>query len=320
MTFAKITGTGRYLPDTVLTNEALAAYVDTSDEWIHSRTGIRQRMIAVDEKTYQMAAKAGLQALEAAGVGPEELDLVVVATVSSEYSMPSIACLVQGEIGADKAMCFDINAACSGFVYSLDIAAQYIQSGKYQKALLVGVEKLSQLVDWEDRGTCVLFGDGAGAVVLEASETPGVQDVLCKAIGKDYDVLVSKIRHNDTPFYRQEEEHTLRMDGREVFQFAVKKVPECIEELMGRNQAAPEDVDVYMLHQANERIISKIAKTLRQDPEKFYVNIDKYGNTSAATIPIGLDELWRSGALEGKKAVVAGFGAGLTYAAALIQF
>lgn len=325
MRVAKITGTGRYLPETFFTNDELSKYVETSDEWIYSRTGIKKRHIAVNEKTFELGAKAAANALESANVSADEIDLIVVATVSAEYSMPSIACLIQNELGAHKAMCFDMQAACSGFVYGLDIINQFLTSGKFKKALLIGVEKLSQILNWEDRTTCVLFGDGAGAVVLESVEVTddsniGIIDVLNKSIGQDHRYLVSKINHHDTPFYKQEEKQFLTMEGREVFQFACTKVPECIEELLSQNHIEIQDIDKFVLHQANERIITKIAKKLDQEMDKFYLNISEYGNTSSATVPIALDELWKANELQGKKVVLAGFGAGLTYGAAVIQF
>ncbi len=316
----KIVGLGHYVPELAVTNDDLAKILDTSDEWIHSRTGIRNRYIAVEETSYELAAKAGLKAIEDSGLTPMDIDMIVVATFSSEYAMPSVACLVQKEIGAKKAMCFDVNAACSGFVYGLDVADQFVKTGKYSNALVIGSEKLSQILDWEDRGTCVLFGDGAGAVVLQRTEDDGIIETINYAIGEDFDCLYAKNKVNKTPYYEGSDEHALLMNGQEVFQFACTKVPAVIKEILAKNNLTTEDIDVFVLHQANARIINKIAKRMKVDVNKFYMNMDKYGNTSAASIPIALSELEAQGLLKGKKVVVAGFGGGLTYGCSLIQF
>lgn len=321
MYHGKIVGTGSFLPDFIVTNDDLAKVVETSDDWIYTRTGIKERRIAKDYGVSDMAAQAAKNALDQSGVKPEEIDLIITATVSSEYSMPSVACMVQGKIGAKNAFAFDLQAACSGFVYGLDVIEQFIKTGKVKKALLIGVEKLSQVLNWEDRSTCVLFGDGAGAVIIEATkEVYGVIDVLNKSIGTDWDVLTSKIKHNDTPYYKQGEDNYLKMDGQQVFQFACKKVPEIFEELLTNNGLETIDVDLFVLHQANSRIIERVAKKMGQPIDKFYMNIEKCGNTSAATIPIALDELNAKGELSGKTVGISGFGAGLTYGAAFIQF
>lgn len=321
MYHGKIVGTGSFLPDFIVTNDDLAKVVETSDEWIYTRTGIKERRIAKDYDVHEMATSAGKKALEKSGLDPTELDMIVVATVTSDYSMPSVACMVQGEIGAHEAFAFDLQAACSGFVYGLDVVEQFIQTGKVKKALLIGVEKLSQVLNWQDRSTCVLFGDGAGAVVIEATqEKAGVIEVYNKSIGSDWRVLASKIRHNDTPYYQQETDNYLTMDGQQVFQFACKKVPEIFNELMEKNAITVADVDWFVLHQANSRIIERVAKKMGQPIDKFYMNIEKCGNTSAATIPIALDELNSEGKLAGKTVGISGFGAGLTYGAAFIQF
>ncbi len=287
----KIVGLGHYVPELAVTNDDLAKILDTSDEWIHSRTGIRNRYIAVEETSYELAAKAGLKAIEDSGITPMDIDMIVVATFSSEYAMPSVACLVQKEIGAKKAMCFDVNAACSGFVYGLDVADQFVKTGKFSNALVIGSEKLSQILDWEDRGTCVLFGDGAGAVVLQRTEDDGIIETINYAIGEDFDCLYAKNKVNKTPYYEGSDEHALLMNGQEVFQFACTKVPAVIKEILAKNNLTAEDIDVFVLHQANARIISKIAKRMKVDVNKFYMNMDKFGNTSAASIPIALSEL-----------------------------
>lgn len=320
MKYSRITGLGHYVPELTVTNDDLSKFLDTSDEWIFTRTGIKNRHIADTETSYELAAKAAGQALSKAGVQAADIDMILVATFSGEYATPSMACLVQKEIGADKAMCFDISAACSGFVYGLDVADQFIRTGKYDKILVIGSEKLSQILDWDDRGTCVLFGDGAGAVVLEASDAVGVIDTVNHSIGKDFECLYAKNVINKTPYYEGSDEHKLLMNGQEVFQFACTKVPAVLREVAEKNGVALEDIDYFVLHQANARIISKIAKRMKLDISKFYMNMAEYGNTSAATIPIALSEMDQAGMLDGKKVMVSGFGAGLTYGASLIQF
>lgn len=317
---AKITGLGHHVPSLAISNDDLSKIIDTSDEWIHSRTGIRNRYIAKDSTTYEMAAEAGKKALEQAGVKAEDVALIIVATFTADYATPSMACLVQKILGAHEAMCFDLNAACSGFVYSLDVADQFLQNGKVKNALVIGSEKISQILNWEDRGTCVLFGDGAGAALLTASEDAGIIDTVNKAIGQDYACLTTKNKVNNTPYYEGSDGEDLRMNGQEVFQFACTKVPEIIREVLAKNGQTLEDVDIFVLHQANARIVSKIAKRLKVDQSKFYMNMDTYGNTSAASIPIALSELSKAGILKGKTVVTAGFGAGLTYGASLIKF
>ncbi len=321
MYHGKITGTGSFLPEHIVTNKDLANIVDTTDEWVYTRTGIRERRIAKDNDVHEMAVLAGQKALECSRVNPEELDMIVVATVSSDYAMPSVACIVQGELQAQHAIAFDVQAACSGFVYGLEIIEQFIQTGKVKKALLIGAEKLSQVLNWEDRSTCVLFGDGAGAVVIERTqEKTGIIDVMNKSIGSQWKGLTARIQHNNTPYYTQDIEHYLKMDGQQVFQFACTKVPEIFNALLERNKMEISEVDLFVLHQANRRIIERVAKKLGQPLNKFHMNIEKCGNTSAATIPIALDELFIQGELAGKTVGISGFGAGLTYGAAFIQF
>lgn len=319
MKYGKIISTGKYLPPKVLTNEDLEKMVDTSDEWIYTRTGIKNRRIAI-EKNYEMATKAALNALEGCNIKPEEIDLIVVATISSEYSFPSVACLVQKEIGATNAMAFDLGAGCSGFIFALSTVNQYIKTGTFKNALVIGVEKLSHLVDWEDRNTCVLFGDGAGAAIVTADEQPGILEIESKSVGSKYECLTGKITYNKTPFYEQEKDTGIKMDGREVFKFACSTVPKCINHILEKANIDKDNIDYYIMHQANMRIIEKIAQKLKVDINKFYTNIDKYGNTSAASVAIALDEMFKSGDLTGKKIVMAGFGAGLTYGATIIQF
>lgn len=332
MKTSQITGLGHYVPDLTISNDDLSAFLETSDEWIYTRTGIKKRHIADTETSYELAAQAGKKAIEAAGLDASDVDLIVVATFSGEYATPSMACLVQKELEAERAMCFDVSAACSGFVYGLDIADQFLRTGKYTNALVIGSEKLSQILDWEDRGTCVLFGDGAGAAVLRgcepltsegnmSKESPlGIIDTVNHSIGKDFECLYAKNTVNKTPYYEGSDEHKLLMNGQEVFQFACTKVPQVLRELAERNSVDLAEIDYFVLHQANSRIVAKIAKRMKINIDKFYMNMNEYGNTSAASIPIALSEMAQQGMLEGKKVMISGFGAGLTYGASLIQF
>lgn len=321
---SRITGTGSCLPAEIITNEDLAKVVDTSDEWISTRTGIRSRRIVKGESGASMAAEAARRALADAGVSSNEIQLIIVATCTGDLQFPSTACVVQKEIQAEHAVAFDLGAACSGFLFALSTAHAYIQSGVYRKALVIGTEVLSKLVDWKDRSTCVLFGDGAGAAVVEAAEE-GMQGFIQHSDGSKGDVLscISRpvenlIHHKDQETdYRAAVSDYLTMNGQEVFRFAVKKVPECIHELLSMTRTQADQVDWYVLHQANSRIIQSVAKRMGVEEDRFPMNMDRYGNTSAASIPILLDEMNREGKLvRGQQIVLAGFGAGLTWGAA----
>lgn len=308
MATARISGTGSCVPEKVLTNADLTRMVDTSDEWIQSRTGICSRHICQDETVADLAAQAARNALLDADIPASCLDLILVATTSPDKAMPNTACQVQAAIGAEKAVCLDLNAACSGFIFALSTASAYIQSGLYQNILVIGAERLSRLVDWKDRSTCILFGDGAGAAVVTASEE-GVMDQLLGSDGRKGPVLDCDINRHIT------------MNGQEVFRFAVSKVPAICEELLKRNQLSPDDVDCYILHQANKRIVDAVARRLGVSQEKFPVNLMTCGNTSGASIPILLDQLNREGSLSrGQKLILAGFGAGLTWGAVLMKW
>lgn len=309
---ARITGTGSCLPAKVLTNDDLSQMVDTSDEWIRTRTGIRQRRIAQEETTASMAAEAAQNALENAGISPQEIELIIVATSTQDYSFPNCASLVQAEIGAEAAVCLDISLACSGFIAGLHMANAFITAGTYKKALVIGSERMSALVDWTDRSVCVLFGDGAGACVLEASDNDcGILDVDLHSNGSKGQVLTGGERKQ--PY--------IQMNGQEVFKFAVRKVPESILELLERNQLSPDAIDNFILHQANVRIIESVAKRMKTDMEKFSTNLCTYGNTSAASIPILLDELNREHKLSaGSLYVLSGFGAGLSWGSILLKW
>ena len=317
----RIIGTGSALPEEVITNDDMAKIVDTSDEWISSRTGIRQRkLVGRDENVVTLGTEAARKALEDSGTAPEEIDLVLTATSSSEVYFPNVACQIQGNLHLTNAVAMDVSAACSGFLFVLHIAHAYIQSGVYRKILLVGAETLSRLIDWEDRTTCVLFGDGAGACVVEAQET-GIIDAVLHSDGGMGHVLTGSAAALVTPKSEALAAHPFHMDGQAVFKFAVKKVPECIQELLERNQVEADDVKWYLLHQANKRIIQSVAKRMHQPEEKFPVNLEYYGNTSAASIPILLDEMYHSGQIKrGDRCILSGFGAGLTWGAALLDW
>lgn len=317
---ARIIGTGSSLPKHIITNDFLSTIVDTNDEWIRERTGIRERRIAKEETTSLLASKAAKKAVESAGINIDEVDLIIVATFTPDSQMPSTACMVQQEIKAVNAVCFDISAACTGFLYALSCAYAYIQSGMYKTALVIGAETISKMIDWTDRSTCVLFGDGAGAVVIREDKI-GKMTFVQGSDGSKGDVLTCKSRNlNNLLTEYKEENPFIYMDGQDVFKFAVKKVPECIEQLFLKADIDREEVKYYCLHQANKRIIASVAKRLKQSEDKFPMNLDQYGNTSAASIPILLDELYRTNQIkEGDKFVISGFGGGLTWGAALIE-
>lgn len=317
----RITGTGRSLPENFMTNDDLAEIVDTSDEWIKSRVGIERRYIVKSETTTSMAADAALKAIENAGISPLDIDLIIVASVTNDKVTPSTACQVQDIIGAENAMAFDLNSACSGFVVALNTAMAYFKAGIYKKALLIGAETLSKIVDWSDRGTCVLFGDGAGAAIAEADESvmTGLVQGTDGSRGKALDMNGMPINN---PFVKNEIKGSgLFMDGQAVFKFAVKIVPKCVNKLCEDNNIDKSDIKYYVLHQANSRIIQTVAKRLGEPEEKFPVNVHKYGNTSGASVPILLDELNRDGKLvKGDRIILCGFGGGLSWGAALIEW
>lgn len=311
-----ICGTGSYAPQKIMNNDDLAKLVDTNDQWIRERTGVVQRHIIDNETTVSMAVEAAKGAVEDAEINPLEIDLIIVSTISSNVILPCAACQVQRELGAVNATCFDLNAACSGFIFAYNTANAYIESGMYNTALVVGSESLSNLTDWTDRGTCILFGDGAGAAVIRKSESKAYKAVT-HSDGNSGDALtcINKYAIKDNS-----DNGLMKMDGREVFNFAVKKVPEVIMEVLEKNNVALEEIDCFILHQANKRIVASVAKRLRVDIEKFPVNMMEYGNTSSASIPILIDELKKAGKLKkDRKYVMAGFGAGLSWGAAIFQ-
>lgn len=318
---ARIAGIGAYVPETIVTNDDLAKIVETSDEWISSRTGIRERRISTKEGTSDLAAEAARRSLEAAGVKPEELDLIILGTSSPDCNYPSGACEVQAKIGAVNAAAFDISAACSGFIFAMNIVQGFFKSGIYQTALIIGAETLSKVVDWDDRSTCVLFGDGAGAAVLKNEES-GIIDMLMGSDGTKGEALKCTSRSLGNFLTGERPElGFMTMDGQEVFRFAVKRVPESIESLIKRNQTAKEDIRYYILHQANERIVEAVARRLKEPMDKFPMIIEKYGNTSTASIPLLLDDMVKKGMLKaGDKIILSGFGAGMTWGAVLLEW
>lgn len=330
----RITGTGSALPGRIVTNKELEQMVETSDEWIRERTGIGERHVSVGETVVTLGSEAACKALEQAGKRAEEIDLILVATCSPEQYLPCCACQVQAAIGAVNALAFDVNAACSGFLFALNTADAYLRTGLAENALVIGSEVLSKLVDWTDRGSCILFGDGAGAVVVERCEaSPGILGRALHSDGTGGGVLQCGARELTTPYARtsaaktdqkqqtDDREHYIQMDGQEVYRFATRRVPQCIEEALADAGLAVPDIDLFVLHQANARIIDAVAKRLHADREKFPTNLERVGNLSSASIPVLLDELHRQGKLHRcDRIVLAGFGAGLTIGACVMTW
>ncbi|MBU3208200.1 ketoacyl-ACP synthase III [Clostridium algidicarnis] len=324
MSEVKIIGTGSYIPKGITTNDDLSKWVDTSDEWISSRTGIKERRLSIGENTSELASKSAIDALKDANMKAEDIELIIVATITSDSFTPSTACMVQESIGAFNAVAFDISAACSGFIFGLNTAYQFIKAGQMKNALVIGAEVLSKIVDFKDRNTCVLFGDGAGAAILKASNKQGI---LYNNIGSDgingKDSLNCTAVQLSNPYTRVEkkEESFISMNGKEVFRFAVKIIPKSIEQILKYTNNRLEDIKYIIPHQANLRIVEFAAKKLKVDIEKFYVNLDRYGNTSSASIPIALDEMNKNGLLKkGDKIILVGFGGGLTWGSTLIKW
>lgn len=314
----KICGTGSYVPEHYLDNEALSRMVETNDAWIRERTGVIRRHIIETDTTGSMAVEASRRALEDGNVKPEELDLILVSTFTSEQLLPCTACQVQKELGAVHATCFDMNAACSGFLFAYNTVQAYMASGMYQCALIIGAESLSNFVNWQDRSTCILFGDGAGAVVLKAEEGTFLP-CITHSDGFKGEALTCLSRHRKG-WTEADQDSYIQMNGQEVFRFAVKKVPDAVEELLKKNDLSMEAIDYLILHQANRRIVEAVAKRLKTDLCKFPMNLQEYGNTSSASIPILLDEMNRQGRLQkGQKLILAGFGAGLSWGASLVE-
>ncbi|TYP59973.1 beta-ketoacyl-ACP synthase III [Thermosediminibacter litoriperuensis] len=322
---AGIIGVGSYTPEKVLTNNDLEKMVETSDEWIKARTGISYRRIAGENTaTSDMAVKASFHALQRAGLDPGELDLIIGATVTPDMMFPSTACVVQRRIGAFKAAAFDLSAGCTGFIYALTTAAQFIASGMYRNILIFGAETLSKIVDWQDRNTCVLFGDGAGAAVISEVEQGGILESLLGADGGGKDLLFMPAGGSREPASIETvraRKHYIKMNGNEVFKFAVKIMEESTRKVVEKANLTMNDVALVIPHQANMRIIDAAVKRLDIPKEKVMVNLDRYGNMSAASIPVALDEAVREKRIKkGDKVVLVGFGAGLTWGANLIEW
>ena len=330
MRYAHIVGWGRYLPDRAVTNDELSHLVETTDEWIVQRTGIRVRHIAAaHETTATLAFEAAARALTVADLHPSQVELIIVATSTPEYMFPATACLVQDYLGAGRAGAFDLSAACTGFVYALQMAAQSIATGAVRNAVVIGAETMSRVIDWSDRSTCVLFGDGAGAVVLKGSSVPGgVMATTLRSDGSGADLLsLPALYHNPVPIPGAEFSHNghhkniVDMDGRQVYRFATNVIASSIQEVLKSGDLTIDDVALIIPHQANARIIETAARKLKLPPEKFYLNLDHTGNTSAASIPLALSEAVDEGRLRPDDNVIfVGFGGGLTWGASLVKW
>jgi 3-oxoacyl-[acyl-carrier-protein] synthase-3 len=329
MKYAHIVGWGCYLPERVLSNHEIAEMVDTSDEWIYQRTGIRQRHIAAShETTATLAFEAAARAITVAGLAPAQIDLIIVATSTPAYMFPSTASMVQDYLGAKNAGAFDLSAACSGFVYALNMATQAIATGSISNAIVIGAETMSRVLDWQDRGTCVLFGDGAGAIVLKGSSVPG--GIMASTLGSDGSganlLALPAVYHNHVPipgaeFSSNGHRNVVDMDGRQVFRFATNIIATCVQETLEKANLTLEDVALIVPHQANTRIIESAAKKLKVPLDKFYTNVEWAGNTSAASIPIALCDVIREGRLQPNDNIVfVGFGGGLTWGATVIKW
>ncbi len=323
---AIIAGTGSFVPEKRLTNDDLSKMVDTNDEWITQRTGIKERRIAgPGESTATLAAHAARRAVEAAGLEPKDIDLVLCGTITPEMAFPSTACFVAAALGMTTTPAFDVAAACSGFIYTLDTAAAFIQSGRYKNVLVIGAETLSRITDYKDRSSCILFGDGAGAVVLQRSNDPkkGLIYSGLHADGSGWELLCCKpgSRFPIEESLVSEGSQYIKLKGREVYKFAVQRFEELIEDAMSKCELTPEMISLIVPHQVNQRVINSAMEKLGMGPEKAYVNIDRYGNTSAASIPIALDEAVRGGKIKpGDTIIFVAFGAGLTWANAVVKF
>jgi 3-oxoacyl-[acyl-carrier-protein] synthase-3 len=322
-----ITGTGAYAPENVVTNDDMARIVDTSDEWIRTRSGISERRFAADnESTSDMAVAAAEKAIEAAGIDRSEIDLLVVATMTPDMPFPSTACLVQSALGLGNITAFDLQAACSGYIYALNTASNMVRSGAYKKALIIGSEKMSSILDFEDRTTCVLFGDGASAAILEPSETVGVGilDNITGADGSNPDLLHQPAGGSALPASKdsvEQRQHFIKMNGKEIFKLAVRVMGQVSNDILERHGYSTEQVNLVIPHQANMRIIESLAKRMEIPMDNFHNNLDRYGNTSAASVGLALDEALRADRIEsGDLILLVAFGAGLTWGSTLIKW
>jgi 3-oxoacyl-[acyl-carrier-protein] synthase-3 len=323
---ARITGTGSYVPEKVLTNLDIEKFLDTSDEWIRTRTGINERHIAADgENTSDLATRAAERAMEMAGVSAEDIDLIVVGTITGDYPWPATACIVQSNLGAINAGAFDVSAACSGFLYALSCAVDRVEAGRSKKALVIGAEALSRIVNWEDRNTCILFGDAAGAVVLEACEGEhGVLSTHLHADGTQLELLYQPgfgTRLQPSEQAMKDRNYFLQMQGNEVFKVAVRSMTDVANIALKANNMSVEDVDLFIPHQANIRILNATAKKIGFRDDQVYINVERFGNTSGATIPLAMDEANRAGRIkEGDILLLDAFGGGFTWASAIVRW
>ncbi|HAQ39531.1 MAG TPA: 3-oxoacyl-ACP synthase [Clostridiales bacterium] len=314
----------KYIPERKIDNDEMSRMVDTSDEWIVSRTGIKERHISTGENTSYMAGEGLKGLIEKSGISPLDIDLLIVATISPDYLTPSTACLVQHIAGAKNAFAFDVNAACSGFVYALSTAEKFISSGKYKTAAVIGADILSKMIDFTDRSTCVLFGDGAGGVLLQACEENHYLSEDMNSCGDKAMALYGGHMPVDTVFSKEQPNmgKYIKMNGREIFDFTLTEVPESIKRALSKAEVDLEDIDYIVPHQANARIVNYMAKKLSIDVSRFFINIDQYGNTTAASIPIALSDMLEEGKIEigsGKKLALVGFGGGLTWGTVIIK-
>lgn len=324
--FTRILGVGSYGPDQVVDNNKLSQKVDTSDDWIRTRTGILERRYASsNQTTSDLALEAAQQAMKNAGVLPEEIDLVLVATITPDMAFPSTACILQHKLGLNKIACFDLEAACSGFLYALDVADAMISSGRYRKALVIGAEKMSSIMDWEDRTTCVLFGDGAGAAVLSNEGTgPELLGFYCGADGSNPSLLCQPAGGSAFPATTEtvnDRKHFLKMNGREIFKSAVRVMESSCRELLSKHSLSLGDIDHIIPHQANMRIVESLSQRLEVPLDKFFCNLDRFGNTSAASIPLALSEAISTNRIKPNQiCLLVAFGAGLTWSSTLLRF
>lgn len=322
----KIVSTGACVPEQIITNDDLAKIVDTSDEWITQRTGIRERRISSGDNTSSLAIGTARMVLERAKVDPEDVDLIIVASVTPDFGTPSLACMVQKELGAVNAVAFDVVAACSGFLFGLSVADKYIQTGMYRNAIVVGAETLSKIVNWEDRSTCVLFGDGSGGAYVEAME--GDSGILQEELGSRGDLweiltegYTAPVNAFNDVIKESDAEYYAHMDGRAVFKFATKMVVKSVANVLEKEGITPDDIAYVVPHQANARIIDVVAHKSGIPREKFYMNMDRYGNTSSASVPLALHELDEKGLIKrGDKIILTGFGGGMTWGTMLITW
>ncbi|HWP92189.1 MAG TPA: beta-ketoacyl-ACP synthase III [Thermodesulfobacteriota bacterium] len=325
MANARIIGTGLSIPERILSNADLEKIVDTSDEWIRTRTGIVERRIAdPDIASSDMGYEASLRALEAASLNPEDIDLIILSTVTPDYLFPSTSCLIQGRLKAKKAYAFDVFAGCTGFIYALQVAKTFIDAGNAETVLVVGAETLSRITDYEDRTTCILFGDGAGAAVVARSETPGILSICLGSDGDAWNLLYMPgggARHPASEESVKNRLHYLKMHGNEVFKEAVKAMGAASVEAIKKAGVDPEEIDLFISHQANYRIMDAVRRRLDIPPEKVFMNVDRYGNTSSASVPIALDEAVKSGRLQkGDLVLFSAFGAGFTWGSAVVRW